>query len=504
MEQGSNKRWVLIAMALAFTMTMIDATIVSVALPTIQDDLDLSNTGRVWIVNAYLLVYTVSIAAAGKFGDRLGQRRVFMLGLAIFTASSAVAGLAPSGELLIAARAVEGLGGAMMTPTSQAIVSGAFPQSERGRALGVYSGVAAVGVAAGPLLGGALTSLGDWRLIFFVNVPVGLAAWALTRHANPSRSRGGGEEPVDWLGLSTLVAGLSILVVALMQGDEWGYGSPAFLAAALGGLALIAAFVRVELRRRFPLLELRIFANRDFTADSLATFFVRFALFGLSVYAPIFVQDVLGFSPLGAGAATIPATVMLFLVSPRSGKLYDRRGARSLLAAGSAITAAGFAWLAVTIPGQDYVPMIPAYLLIGIGVALITTPALTDALNVAPASQRGQAAGVLGTVQQLGATIGVAMITAVLSPLFAAELDERLPAKEAAQVEASLGGSKGGEKGSLPAATVTEAKDSFSVALALSYVIVIALMVVSLCVALLLHRRGPPAAVERGARPVIG
>ena len=501
----SNKRWVLIAMALAFTMTMIDATIVSVALPTIQRDLDLSNTERVWIVNAYLLVYTVSIAAAGKFGDRLGQRRIFVIGLVVFTLASAAAGLAPSGELLIAARAVEGLGGAMMTPTSQTMVTQAFPQAERGRALGIYSGVAAVGVAAGPLLGGALTSLGDWRLIFFVNVPVGIAAFLLTRYANPAEAKGESEQPVDWLGLSTLVGGLSILVIALMQGDDWGFGSAAFLGALAASILLIAAFVRVELRRRYPLLQLRIFSNRDFLTDNLETFFVRFALFGLSVYMPIFTQDVLGFSPLGAGAATLPATLMLFLFSPRAGKRYDRIGARPLFLVGSLLTAVGFAWLTVTIPEQSYPIMIPAYLLVGIGVALITTPALTDALNVAPAAQRGEAAGLVGTVQQLGATVGVAVITAVLAPLFTAELTDRLGAKEAAKVQTTLNETQAGTKGpSADASVIADAKDSFSYALAYSYISVIALMLASFAVAFFLHRRGPPEDVDPDVRPVVG
>ena len=503
-ERTSNKQWVLIAMALAFTMTMIDATIVSVALPTIQDDLDLSNTERVWIVNAYLLVFTVSIAAAGKFGDRLGQRRVFVLGLCIFTASSALAGIAPSGELLIIARAVEGFGGALMTPTSQAMVTKAFPQEERGRALGIYSGVSAVGVAVGPLLGGALTDIGDWRLIFWVNVPVGIAAFLLTLKANPSRERGESDEPVDWLGLSTLVGGLSILVVALMQGSAWGYGSATFIVGAAGGLLLIGAFVYTELRRRFPLLDVRIFANRAFAVDNFTTFVVRFALFAVSVYSPIFTQDVLGFSPLAAGAATLPATIMLFLLSPRSGKLYDRLGARPLLALGSIITAAGFVVLAIVIPEQSYPLMIPALLLIGAGVALITTPALTDALNVAPAKQRGQAAGVVGTVQQLGATVGVAVITATLTPIFDSQLTDRVGAKEATQIETALSKGAGGSQSGLQASVVADVKDSFSNALAYSYLIVVLLMVISVAVVFFFHPRGPPPVRDPNAPPVVG
>lgn len=270
-----------------------------------------------WIVNAYLLAYTVFVAAAGKFADRLGQRRMFMLGLLTFTGASVVCGLAPNSAVLIAARAVEGLGGAMMTPTSQAIVTNAYPKDERGRALGIYAGVSALGVAMGPLLGGVLTTFAGWEWIFFVNIPVGLAAFFLTRYADPAQDRAQDSEPVDWLGLAALIMGLSLFTIAIMESNTWGLSSPSFIETFIGGTALMAAFVWIELRKEYPLLQLRIFKNRDFTADNIVNFFVRFALFGLSVYGPIFVQDVLGFSAFEAGAATLPGF--------RLQRLYERK-----------------------------------------------------------------------------------------------------------------------------------------------------------------------------------
>ncbi len=492
-EHLSRKRWVLVSMSLAFTMTMIDATIVTVALPSIQRDLALTNTERVWVVNAYLLAYTVFVAAAGKFADRFGQRRLFLLGLLIFTGASIAAGLATGATVLIIARAIEGLGGAMMTPTSQAIITTAYPQDERGRALGIYAGVSALGVALGPLLGGLLTTFVGWEWIFFVNAPVGAATLALTRYANPAQGRAPDSEPIDWTGLAALVLGLSCFTIAIMESGTWGLGSPIFLVTISLGLILLLSFVWLELRMEYPLLRLRIFGNRDFTADNIVNFFVRFALFGLSVYAPIFVQDVLGFSAFEAGAATLPATIMLFLVAPRSGKAYDRIGARPLLSTGSLVVAAGFIWLSAVLRLLSYPWMVPAYIIAGTGVGLIMSPALTDAMNVALADQRGQAAGIVGTVQQLGGTMGTAIVTAVLTPLFVNKLSASLGTTTQA-VQTALAQSQGG---TLPSAaspqTISAAKEAFASSLAVAYLIVVAVMVFSFFVAFFLHGKIRPA-----------
>lgn len=491
-KRPTRKKWVLVSMSFAFTMTMIDATIVTVALPTIQRELALTNTERVWIVNAYLLAYTVFVAAAGKFADRLGQRRIFMLGLFTFAGASVAAGLASNGTVLIIARALEGIGGAMMTPTSQAIVTSAYPRDERGRALGIYAEVAALGVAMGPLLGGILTTFAGWEWIFFVNVPVGAMAFLLARYGNPAQGRAPDVEPMDWMGLTILVLGLSGFTIALMEGSNWGLSSPSFIITFFGGILLIMMFVWVELKREHPLLQLRIFKNRDFTADNLVNFFVRFALFGLSVYGPIFVQDVLGFSAFEAGAATLPATIMLFLVAPRAGKAYDRMGARPLLSSGSLIVAVGFLWLVAVLHLQSYIWMVPAYLIAGAGVGFNMSPALTDAMNVAPADQQGEAAGIIGTVQQLGGTIGTAVITAVLMPLFVNKLANSL-GTTAQAVQTALAQSQGG---SLPSTvspqTISLAKDAFSFSLAVSFAVVVAVMIASFITAFFLHSRSRP------------
>ncbi len=489
----TRKGLVLFSMSLAFTMTMIDATIVTVALPTIQRELSLSNIERVWIINAYLLAYTVFVAAAGKFADRLGQRRIFMAGLLVFTGSSVAAGLAPGSTVLIIARAVGGLGGAMMTPTSQAIVTNSYPKSERGHALGIYAGVSALGVAVGPLLGGVLTSFTGWEWIFFVNVPVGAVAFFLTRYSNPPQERAPDSEPIDWGGLAALMMGLSLFTIAIMESDNWGLSSPRFLVCLCGGVLIMAIFVRLELGREHPLLQLRIFKDRDFTADNIVNFFMRFALFGLSVYGPIFVQDVLGFSAFEAGAATLPATFMLFLVAPWSGKKYDRIGARPLLSSGSLIIALGFLWLTAVLHLQSYPWMVPAYIIAGFGVGLVGSPALADAMNAAPAEQRGQAAGLIGTIQQLGGTLGTAVLTAVITPLFASKLASSI-GSTAQAVQTALAHSQGGSlPTSIPAQTISAAKEAFASSLAISYVIVVVVMLAAFTLSLFLHSGNKPS-----------
>lgn len=509
-----RKRWVLLAMALALMMTMIDASIVAVALPTIQRDLGLTNTGRVWIVNAYLLVFTASIAAAGRFADRLGQRSVFLLGLVVFTLASVGAGVAPTGTTLVAARAVAGLGGALMTPTSQAIVTAAFARQERGRALGIYAGVSAVGVAIGPLLGGALTTFADWPWIFFVNVPVGVAVLALTRYAHPAQSRAPDAPPVDWLGLGTLVTGMAALVIALMQGNTWGMTSPAFLGTLGAGLVLLGTFGAVELRRRHPLLQLRIFGDRDFLSDSVVMFCLRFALFGMAVYLPVFVQDVLGFSAFEAGAATMPMTVMLLLVSPRAGKAYDRVGARVLMAGGAAATALGLGWLIVTLPFLSYPWMIPAYVVVGVGVGVAQTPSLTDGMNAARAGEQGEAAGLLGTVQQLGGTVGTAVMTALLTPLFIDRLSDATGVSTT-EAQTALNASEGGTKArpDVPPGWISAGKEAFAHALSVAFVSAVVLMGVAVAVALTVHSRRrtgggnprkPPEPAARTGQPGAG
>lgn len=491
-----RKGWTLAAMSLGFAMTAIDATIVSVALPTIQRELDLSSSGRTWIVNAYLLVLAVSIAIAGKLGDVFGSRRVFLTGLGVFTGMSALCGFAAGGTMLILSRAAQGFGGALITPTSQAVVTGAWPEKERGKALGIYAGVAAAGIGLGPILGGALTEFVSWRAIFLVNVPVGIATWLLVRYARPPETEQRGER-LDWVGLTLLVLGLGAVIVALMESQAWGgLGSPPSLAVILSGVAVLVVFVFVELRRSSPLLELRIFRDLGFVGDNVVMVAMRFGLFGISVFAPIFTQDVLGFSSFQAGLATLPSTIMLFLVSPPAGKLYDRLGARLPVALGLLLSVAAFAWMAAfAIPKQSYAWMVPALVVVGVGLALSQSPSFTDAMNAAPDRVRGQAAGLVGTGQQLGGTLGVGVLTAIITPLFissfVANLAEVGIHTTTAEVNQRMLAESGGG-GSFGSGEINAAKDAFSSALATSYWVVAGLLAVAMAVAVALIRPRKP------------
>ena len=500
----TRKWWILTAMALGFTMTLIDATVVSVALSTIQRDLHLSGTERSWIVNAYLLALAVTIAAAGKFGDVLGRKRVFLIGLAIFTIASAICGLATDGTTLLLARAVEGIGSALMTPTSQALVSSAFPRNERGRALGIYSGISAMGIALGPLLGGVLTTFLNWRWIFYVNLPIGVLTLLLTLYANPQEEYRSQTGHIDWLGLVSLVCGLSAFIIALMQGSIWGWDSTLFLFVFGAGLSMLVFFARIEWHLPQPLLDLRIFENRNFLGNNLVMFFVRFALFGLSVYLPIFLQDVLNFSSFVAGLATLPATLLLFLASPPAGKLYDKMGARLLLTLGTGGTALSFLWLSlVAFPAQSYLLMLPALLLGGCGIACATGPALTDAMNAAPLTMQGEAAGTLGTVQQVGGAVGVAVVSSIISSLTSSKLLQNLSALGIHMTGSQLDGVLAqASVNKLPTwvtpQMISAAKDAFSYALSASYLLIVALLLIASVVSWVMIRWQKKSAKRKG------
>jgi MFS family permease len=313
------------------------------------------------------------------------------------------------------------------------------------------------------------------------------------RYARPPETEAR-REPVDWVGLALLVAGLGAVIIALMQAQSWGgIGSAAFLIVFIGGVALLVLFVVAELRSQRPLLELRIFKNRNFLGDNLVMMIMRFSLFGMSVYAPIFTQDVLGFSSFEAGLASMPSTIMLFITSPWAGKLYDRVGARILIVAGTLGAAGAFAWFAAfAFPKQSYAWMVPALVLAGVGIGLIQSPALTDAMNAAPARMRGQAAGIIGTTQQIGGTFGVGVLTAILTPLFLTNLvanlnDVGIQTTEQ-QVNARVLAEAGGGAPFSPQ-EIEAAKAAFSSALATSYWFIVGLLLVALLVTLLLVRR---------------
>jgi EmrB/QacA subfamily drug resistance transporter len=405
----NRKWWILATMTGALSMVLIDETVVSVALPAIQRDLHMSPTGVQWVVNAYLLALASFVAVGGRLGELFGQARLFRLGAVLFLAASVGCGLAQSGAWIIAARAGQGLSAAAMIPAAGAIVINAFGVRERGRAMGIYAGISMISLAFGPLAGGVLTQVISWRAVFWVNIAPGLAMLVLAAVTLPADTPERGAR-MDWPGALTLVPGLVLIVLGLMQSGQWGWRSSATAALLAAGAVLLAAFALIEPRRRPPLVQLTLFRNRNFSADNTVLGLVQFGLTGLTVFGAIYVQELLGFGPIAAGLSLLPVMVPLLLLAPVAGRLCDRAGPRGLVTGGAVLLCAGLIWTAALLAKLDYVWLLPGYVLIGAGIALVMTPASTDAMNTAPPALRGQASGVMQTLRQAGGTIGLAIM----------------------------------------------------------------------------------------------
>jgi EmrB/QacA subfamily drug resistance transporter len=502
----ANRRWwVLLTMTGSLSMILIDQTVVSVALPTMQGDLDLSQTGVQWVVNAYLLAIAVLVALGGRIGDLIGNARVFRIGALVFVAASAACGLAEGETWIVVARAIEGAGAALMTPATGAIVMNAFAPGERGKAMGIYSGVSMVFLALGPLLGGLLVAWVSWRAVFFVNLPIGLAMLVLAHVTVPSRAPERREGGLDWIGVPLLIGGLGSLVLGLMQSRVWGWSSPGVIGLLIAAAVLLPLFVAWELRAREPLVQLRLFRSANFSADSLVLAAVEFGLIGVSVFGAIWVQDVLGFGPIEAGLSLLPLTLPLLVLAVTTGKLYDRVGPRVPVAAGAALVAVALGWNALVLDKLSYAWIVPGYVVMGIGLALVMTPASTDAMNVADPALRGQASGVIQTMRQVGGTIGIAVMGTIVANVSHARLTDWVEADPSArgadvsQFETLLAQPDAVQTGT--AATISPSvidvlKDSVTTAIASAYGAGAAVLLVSGLVALVVLRRVRPVDAE--------
>jgi len=335
--EENRKWWTLGAMCFALFMIMLDNTVVNVALPSIQRDLGASLPALEWIVNGYTLSFAVLLATGGRLGDIFGRRRMFLFGVVIFAASSATAGLATDTTSLVVSRVVQGVGAALMMPATLSIVTDAFPPEERGKAMGTWAGVSALALAVGPVLGGFLTEHVSWRAIFYLNIPVAIGAVAAALFAvRESRDTTVGRE-VDYLGVAALTGGLTALVLALVEGNAWGWGSPGVVALLAGAAAGLAAFVAIELRVKAPMVEFRFFSDRNFVGAVVVALIVSFAMLGVFFFLALYMQNILGYSALEAGVRFLPSTLMIVVVAPVAGRLSDRIGPRWLIAGGLAL-----------------------------------------------------------------------------------------------------------------------------------------------------------------------
>jgi EmrB/QacA subfamily drug resistance transporter len=414
MSARTKTLWTFVITSVALFMVTLDNLVVTMALPSIRLDLGATIEDLEWTVNAYTLSFAVLLLTGAALGDRFGRRRVFVLGVGIFTLASAAAALAPNVESLIAARAVQGVGGAIITPLTLTILSAAVPPNRRGLALGAWGGIGGLGVALGPVIGGAVVEGLSWQWIFWLNVPIGivlapLAARRLTESFGP-------DSRLDLPGLGLVSVGLFGVVLGLVRGNSIGWGSPEILGSLILGAAFVVAFVLWELRAQAPMLPMRFFRNRTFAATNAASLFMFFGMFGSIFLLAQFLQTVQGYSPLSAGLRTLPWTAMPIFVAPIAGALSDRIGGRPLMAVGLAMQAIGLGWLAtISSPTVPYGDLVPAFVVSGIGMALFFAPVANVVLSSVRREEEGKASGTNNAIRELGGVFGVAVLASVFS-----------------------------------------------------------------------------------------
>ena len=406
--------WVLAIASAASFMAALDTLVVTTALSTIRDDLDASLEQLEWVLNAFNLTFAVLLMTAAVIGDRVGRRRAFAAGVALFTAASAACALSASPEALIAARAVQGAAAAVITTLSFTLVSAAFPPERRGAALGIFFSLTGLAVASGPLVGGAIAESLDWHWIFWLNVPLGivLVPVALLRM---EESRGPAVR-LDPVGLGLVSAGVLGLVWGLVRGNIAGWGSAEVVAALAGGAILLAGFVVWELRAPAPMVPMRYFRSRAFSAGNAAIFFALASLFCAVFFLAQYMQVVLGSGPLEAGLRLLPWTGTLFVVAPVAGALVDRFGERPFLVAGPLLQAGGMAWIAlVAEAGQGYGAMVVPLVIAGVGISMCFPAAQNSVVSSVPPEAIGTAAGINSTARELGGVFGIAVTVAVFA-----------------------------------------------------------------------------------------
>ena len=407
-----RKWWTLIAVSIAIFMLLLDITVVNVALPDIQRSLHSSFQDLQWVVDAYSLTLAAFLLTAGSLADRLGRRRVFTAGLVVFTASSVVCGLSSSPLMLNLARGVQGVGGAMMFATSLALIAQAFEGRERGTAFGVFGAVTGAAVAVGPLVGGIITSAIGWEWIFFVNLPIGVCAVILTV-MRVQESRDPNAARVDWIGLVTFSGSLFLLVFALVRGNDAGWGSTQIVAMLAASVVLIVLFLVAELAQERPMLDLSLFRRPAFVGANAVAFTISASIFSMFLYLTLYIQDVLGYSPLQAGLRFLPITLLSFIVAPFAGRLTVRVPVRLLLGTGLALVGAGLFSMTAVDATTSWTALIPGFILAGAGIGLVNPPLASAAIGVVPATRSGMASGINSTFRQVGIATGIAGLGAI-------------------------------------------------------------------------------------------
>ncbi len=413
--EENRKWWTLAAVAFGLFMIMLDNTVVNVALPSIQRSLGLKVSELEWVVTGYALTFGAFMLTGGKFADLFGRRKMFVAGLVIFTASSLACGLAGSASLLIAARVIQGLGAALMNPSTLSIIAVTFPPKQRGTAIGIWAGVSALALAIGPLVGGVITENINWNWIFFINVPIGIiAVVAAFAFIDESRDTSAEQHP-DVAGLASSALGLFALIYALIEANNYGWGSTRIvLAFAIGAVAL-ATFVILELRQRLPMLDLSLFRNRTFSGANTVMLLVGLAMFGVFFYMSLYMQQILGYSPTQSGASFLPMTGLIILIAPLAGKFSDRFGSRVFAGGGMLLLAGSLFEFSRQGIHANFWNLLPGMLLGGVGMALTMTPTTAAAMSAVRADKAGVGSAVLNSMRQVGGSLGIAIMGAIVA-----------------------------------------------------------------------------------------
>jgi EmrB/QacA subfamily drug resistance transporter len=465
-----NRRWwTLGSMCFALFMIMLDNTVVNVALPSIQRDLHASLSALEWTVNAYTLTFAVLLVTGGRLGDIFGRRRMFLFGVIVFGISSFAIGLAADDTMLVAFRAVQGIGAAFMMPATLSIITNAFPPEQRGTAIGTWAGVSAMALAIGPVLGGFLTEQVSWRAIFFINPPVAVGAVAVCLFATRESRDETVAPTVDFPGIGAITIGLTSLVLALVEGNTWHWGSARVISLLAVAVIGLVGFVVIEMRSKAPMVDFGFFRSRSFLGANIVAFIVSFAMLAMFFFMALYMQNVLGYSPLQAGVRFLPSTVMIIFMGPLAGRLTDRIGPRPLMTAGLiAVAASLFIQSRLTIH-SGYGLLLPGFMLMGIGMGLVMSPMSAAAMNAVDRTKAGVASGVLSMNRMVGGTFGVAVMGALVTAIGRSKIADLLPnvpASTRATIVNALGA--GAAPGAhTPAQIVTASHEAFVSALSI-------------------------------------
>jgi EmrB/QacA subfamily drug resistance transporter len=415
MNEGNRRWWALGAMCFALFMIMLDNTVVNVALPSIARDLKIGISELEWIVTGYALVFAALLITGGKLADMFGRRKIFVIGLAIFSLSSLACGLAPSASFLIGARCAQGIGAALMNPATLSIITATFPAKQRGQAIGIWAGVSALALAIGPLVGGLIVDNIGWNWIFFVNVPIGVLGIVVSLLVIKESRDTSHEQSIDLPGLLTSIGFLFSLSYALVEGNSHGWTSPEILGLFALAAVLLVAFIVVEKRQRLAMLDLSLFKIGSFTGANVVAMLVSLSMFGVFFFVSLYIQNILGYSAVQAGASFLPMVTLIIVVAPIAGRLSDRVGSRWLMGAG--MTLLGFSLLLyerVTVHSTFWT-LLPSMILGGVGMAMTMSPMTSAAMGAVPVDKAGVGSGVLNSFRQVGGSLGIAVMGAIVA-----------------------------------------------------------------------------------------